>query len=135
LPGALLGAALGFHLYFRRPGLNSDTFAPAIFAGLWAVGGLAIGALVTLAAAWLIDRALRRAFSWRPMTAAAVTLLGVVGLCTGLYAPLEARLPALLWPPAQPRSPSKQPTPERSPCAQAPPSDPAERKAWDLECR
>ncbi len=32
LLGALSGAAVGFHVYFRQSGLNIDTAAPLVFA-------------------------------------------------------------------------------------------------------
>ena len=60
LPGALTGAAVGFHVYFRQPGLNTDTAAPLVFAGFWAFFGLLIGMLCSSITAWLIERGLRR---------------------------------------------------------------------------
>lgn len=135
LPGALTGAAAGFHLYFRQPGLNSDTLAPLVFAGLWAFGGMVCGALITGVAAWLIHRSLQRRLTARPLTTAGLTLAGLIVLCLGLYAPLQARLPALLWPAHSQPSVRPQPSPETSPCTQPPPSDANMRKFWELECR
>ena len=135
IPGAILGATLGFHLYFRQPSLNTDTLAPLIFASLWAFGGMLSGVLSTSIAAWLIQRSIHRCFSMSPLNSARLTLLCLIGLCFGLYAPLETRLPAVLWPvqPAQKASSRALPTP--SPCSQVPPSDFNARKSWELECR
>lgn len=98
LPGALTGAAVGFHLYFRQPGLNTDTAAPAILASLWALGGLFCGMLASITAGWLIDRGLRGLLRQRVLICGALTLLGLIALCSAIYPLLEARLPALLWP-------------------------------------
>ncbi len=135
LPGAYMGAALGFNLYFSQPGLNRDTLAPAILASLWALCGLVIGVLGTGIIAWLIQRGLRRLLSTSPPVTAAITLLCLIGLCGRLYAPLNTLLPTLLISPHQTAPSRTTPAPERSTCAQAPPSDPAVRKEWELECR
>jgi hypothetical protein len=135
LPGAITGAALGFHLYFRQPGLNTDTVAPLIFASVWAFIGMLSGAICTSIAAWLIERGVRRLFPVGPLIATSLTVLGLIGLCPGLFAQLEARLPVLLWPthPKESSGPISPPLP--SPCTQAPPSDPKVRQSWELECR
>jgi hypothetical protein len=134
LPGALTGAAVAFHLYFRQSGLNTDTAAPLVFASAWAFGGMLAGALCTSIAGWLIERGLRRWFPVRPMITSGLALVCLVGLCLGLYAPLEGRLPALFWPSHQEASSRIVSPPERSPCTQAPPTDPKARRAWELEC-
>ena len=135
LPGAVTGAALGFHLYFRQPGLNTDTFAPFILASFWALGGMLAGMLGTGIAAWLIQRSVRRLFATGPLITACLTLLCLIGLCLGSYAPLEARLSALFWP-KQPKESSRPLAPTApSACTQAPPSDLNARKSWELECR
>jgi hypothetical protein len=100
LPGALTGAAVGFHVYFRQPGLNTDTVAPLIFSGFWAFCGLLIGIVVSSVAAWLIERGLRRWLSSNPLITASLTLLWLIGLSCVLRAPLEARLAELFWPAA-----------------------------------
>jgi hypothetical protein len=135
IPGAILGATVGFHLYFRQPGLNTDTLAPLISASLWAFGGMLSGILSTSITAWFIQRGIHRWFSMSPLNSTALTLLCLIALCLGLYAPLEIRLPAVLWPvqPAQKKSLRVLPTP--SPCSEAPPSDLNARKSWELECR
>jgi hypothetical protein len=135
LPGALTGAAAGFYLYFRQPGLNTDTVAPLVFAGFWAFVGMLCGALLTGVAAWLIHRSLQRRITTSPLTTAGLTLAGLIVLCLGLYAPLQARLPALLWPAHPQESVRPQPSPGASPCTQPPPSDANARKSWELECR
>ena len=134
LPGAMTGAAVGFHLYFRRPGLNTDTLAPAILASTWALCGVAIGALITGTAGWLVQRRMRRWFPGNPLIPGGVSLLGLSILCGLLYAPLEARLPTLLWPPHQ-TQPSRAPPSSGPTCAQEPPSDLATRRLWEQECR
>ena len=131
LPGALTGATLGFQVYFRQPGLNTDSAAPLILAGLWAFGGLLSGVLFSSLAVWLIQGSLRRLFSIGPLFTTGLTLFCLIGLCMGLYAPLEALLPSVLWPIHQKGTPQ---APPRSQCAQTPPSSPNERKAWELEC-
>lgn len=132
LPGAITGAAAGFHVYFRQPDLNTDTVAPLVFASLWAFAGMLTGVLCTRIVAGLIQRGVRRVFSIGPISTASLTLLCLVGLCLGLHAPLEARLPALLWP-AQPKEvPPRLPAP--SPCTQTPPTKLHDKKSWELEC-
>lgn len=98
LPGALTGATVGFQVYFRQPNLNTDTFAPLIFASLWAFCGLLIGMACSSFAAWLIERGLQRWVPSRPTITASLALLCVIGLCFLLRAPLMARLPELFWP-------------------------------------
>lgn len=135
LPCALAGAAVGFHLYFRQPGLNTDTAAPLMFASLWALGGMMCGAFCTGSAAWMIESAMRRVSPAHPLITGSLTIAILIGLCVGLYAPLEARLPGLLWPrlkPTPPRPPVKD---QASPCRQPPPIDRQARQAWELECR
>jgi len=135
VPGALTGAAVGFHVYIRQPGLNTDTAAPLIFAGFWAFCGLLIGIVISSIAAWLIERGLRRWFSSSPPITAGLTLLWLIGSCYVLRAPLEARLPELFWP-ALHKLPARQQTvPTTSPCSQLPPTERKARQAWDLECR
>ena len=135
LPGALTGAAVGFHAYFRQPGLNTDTAAPLIFAGFWAFCGLMIGIVCGSVAAWLIERGLRRWLPGKPLIAASLTLLCLIGLCYVLRAPLEARLPELFWPANQKLPARQQAVPTPSPCTQTPPIERQARQAWDLECR
>jgi hypothetical protein len=135
LPGALTGAAVGFHVYFRQPGLNTDTAAPLVFAGLWAFCGLLIGMLCSRVAAWLIERGLRRWLSTNPLITASLTLLWLIGSCYVLRVPLEARLPVLFWPALQKSPARQQAVPTTSPCSQQPPTEPKARQAWDLECR
>jgi hypothetical protein len=135
LPGALTGAAVAFHLYFRQPGLNTDTAAPLVFASAWALAGMLAGALCTSMAGWLIERGLRHWFPVRPLISSGLALVCLIGLCRGLYAPLEARLPALFWPSHQEESSRILPPSQPSPCTQVPPTDPKARRAWELECR
>ncbi len=135
LPGALTGAAVGFHLYFRQPSLNTDSLAPLVFASLWALGGMLSGALITGVAAWLIHRSLQRLFAAGPAITAGLPLVAVTGLCFALHAPLEARLPAWFWPAQTQESVRPQPSPGISPCTQPPPGDAGARKSWELECR
>ena len=134
LPGMLMGAAIGFHLYFRQPGLNTDTAAPLFFALLWALGGMLLGAGGTTCAGWLIELASRRLLPGMPLMASGVTVACLIGLCLALYAPIGNRLPALLWPKKQ-QAPVRPPLPQESACKQAPPADTKARQAWDLECR
>lgn len=134
LPGMLSGAAIGFHLYFRQPGLNTDTVAPLFFAVWWALAGLLCGALCAAGAGWLIEALMRRLLPGLPLLASGVTLASLIGLCLALYAPIESRLPGLLWPKKQ-QARVQAPLPPVSPCKQAPPADLAARKAWELECR
>jgi len=135
LPGALTGAAVGFHLYFRQPGLNTDSLAPLILASLWALGGMLSGALITSVVAWLIHRSLQRLLPTMPVITAGLPLAGLIVLCMGFHAPLQARLPSLLWPAHPQESVLPQPSPGTSPCTQPPPSDAKARKSWELECR
>lgn len=135
LPGALSGAAVGFHVYFRQPGLNTDTAAPLIFAGFWAFCGLMIGIVCCSVAAWLIERGLRRWLPGKPLIATGLTLLCLIGLCYGLRAPLEARLPELFWPALQKWPARQQAVPTLSPCTQTPPTGRQARQEWDMECR
>lgn len=135
LPGAITGAVVGFHLYFRQPGLNADSFAPLIFAGIWACGGMLSGALGTGIAAWLIQRSTHRLFSISPLFTDGLTLIFLTALCLGLYAPLEAHLPGLIWPPPQQSHAHTRPLSQPSPCTQTPPTSPNARKSWELECR
>ena len=135
LPGALSGAYLGFHLYFRQPGLNTDTFAPLFLAGLWAVGGMLSGALCSVIAGGLLELALRRMLPARPLLAGSLAIVCLIGLCLALPGPLVARLPGLLWPAQQAAASPLLPPSQPSPCTQAPPVDGAARKAWELECR
>jgi hypothetical protein len=134
LPGAMTGTALGFHLYFRRPGLNTDTLAPAILASTWALCGMVLGALITGMAGWLAHRRLRRWFPANPLIPCGLSLLCLSVLCLLLYAPLEARLPALLWP-AHQTQPLRAPPASGPTCAQEPPTDLATRTLWEQECR
>lgn len=134
LPGAITGAAAGFHLYFLRPGLNTDTLAPAVIASAWALSAMVVGALITSLAAWLVERGLQRWFSASPWMACGLALLGLTGLCGWANAPLEARLATLLWPPPQARQ-SRPPASPEPTCAQEPPSDHATRLLWEQECR
>ena len=134
LSGLLTGAAIGFHLYFRQPGLNTDTAAPLFFAVFWALGGMLLGALCTTCAGWLIELALRRLLHGMPLMASGVTVACLIGLCLVLYAPIENRLPALVWPKKQ-QAPVRPPLPRESVCKQTPPADTKARQAWDLECR
>jgi hypothetical protein len=135
LPGALTGAAVGFHVYFRQPGLNTDTAAPLIFAGFWAFCGLLIGMLCSSVAAWLIERGLRRRLPGKPLFTGSLSLLCVIGLCYALHAPLEARLPVMFWPALQALPARQQILPTTSPCSQLPPTERKDRQEWDLECR
>ena len=134
LPGMLMGAAIGFHLYFRQPGLNTDSAAPLFFAVWWALGGMLCGALCAACAGWLIEAVMRRLLPGMPLLASGVALACLTGLCLVLYAPIESRLPGLLWPKKQQAS-VQAPPPRVSPCKQAPPTDRVARKAWELECR
>ncbi len=134
--GAVTGAVVGFRLYFETPGLNRDTLAPVIFAGGWALLGVFSGGLITYFAGWLIERRARRLLPDSPFIRVSLTILLLIGLCVGLYAPLEARLPGLIWPKEHQQQsirPAGQPL--QSQCTQAPPSDPKIRRQWDLECR
>ena len=133
-PGMWIAAAIGFHLYFRQPGLNSDTAAPLFFAVFWAFAGMLSGALGAACAGCLIEALMRRLLPGMPLLASGVTLACLTGLCLALYAPIESRLPGLLWPKKQQMS-AQAPPPPVSPCKQAPPADPKARKAWELECR
>lgn len=135
LPGALAGAAVGFHVYFRQPGLNTDSAAPALLASRWAFFGLLIGLSGSMVAGWLIERGLRRWFSTNPSITASLTLLSLLGLSYVLHAPLEVRLPELFWPALQNLPAQQQPVSTPSPCTQAPPTERQARLAWDLECR
>ncbi|MBL8416046.1 MAG: hypothetical protein JNM42_16570 [Propionivibrio sp.] len=135
LPGALTGAAVGFHVYFRQPGLNTDTAAPLVFAGFWAFCGLLVGIVGSSAAAWLIERGLRRWLPGKPLITTSLTLLWLIGFCYVLHAPLEARLPELFWPALQKLPVRQQAVPPPSPCSQAAPTERKARQAWDLECR
>jgi hypothetical protein len=135
LPGALTGAAVGFHVYFRQPGLNTDTAAPLIFAGFWACCGLLIGMMCSSLAAWLIERGLRRWLPGRPTITASLSLLCVIGLFYVLHKPLAARLPDLFWPALHKLPARQQKIPTISPCSQLPPTERKARQAWDLECR
>ena len=134
VPGMLMGAAIGFHLYFRQPGLNTDTAAPLFFAVLWALGGLLLGAVCATCAGWLIELGLRRLLPRMPLVASGITVACLAGLCLAIYAPIESRLPALFWPNKQ-QVPVRPPSPQESACKQAPPADPKARQAWELECR
>lgn len=134
LPGMLAGATIGFHLYFRQPGLNTDTAAPLFFSVAWALVGVLLGALCTSFAGWLIELAMRRVFPTMPLVASGVTVACLAGLCVALYAPIESRLPGLFWPKKQ-QVPLQPPPPQSSACKQAPPTDLKARKAWELECR
>ncbi len=134
LPGMLMGAAIGFHLYFRQPGLNTDTAAPLILAAFWALGGMLLGALCTTGAGWLIELVMRRILPGMPLVAGGVALACLTGLCLALYAPIESRLPTLLWPGKQ-QAPVRPPPPRESACKQVPPADAKGRQAWELECR
>ena len=133
-PGMLMGAVIGFHLYFRQPGLNTDTAAPLFFAILWAMGGTLLGAVCTTCAGWLIELAMRRMLPRMPLVASGVTVACLAGVCLALYAPIENRLPALFWPKKQ-QAPVRPPLPQGSACKQAPPADTKARQAWELECR
>ena len=134
LPSMLMGAAIGFHLYFRHPGLNTDSAAPLFFAVLWALGGMLLGAMCTTCAGWLIELALRRLLPGMPLLASSVALACLTSLCLALYAPIESRLPDLLWPKKQ-QAPVRPPPLRESACKQAPPADAKARQAWELECR
>lgn len=134
LPGAATGAAAGFHLYFLRPGLNTDTLAPAIFAAGWALCAMIVGALSTGMAGWLLERALRRTVSASLSISRGLALLCLAVLCHSAYSPLLARAPALLWPAHQDqRAHAQEPTGPT--CAQEPPPGSADRRAWEQECR
>jgi hypothetical protein len=134
LPGAITGAAAGFHLYLLRPGLNMDTLAPAIIASAWAVCGMLIGGLLTSLTAWLAERRFHRWFSTSPMMTGSLALLFLTGLSLWIHAPLEARLRTLLWPPHQTEQ-SRPPAPSEPTCAQEPPSDQPNWILWQQECR
>lgn len=134
LPGAVTGATAGFHLYFLRPGLNTDTLAPALFAAGWALCAMMVGALLTSLAGWLLERVLRRAVSASTMISCGLALLCLAGLCSLAYAPLLSRAPALLWPAQQAeRAHSRESSGPA--CAQEPPLGSANRRLWEQECR
>ena len=138
LPGALSGAAIGFHLYFRQPGLTTDSAAALFLASGWALGGMVCGLLCSSLAGALIARGLRRRLRASPPLAAGVALLCVTGLCWSVHAPLEARLPALLWPAPVKAIAPRPPAPTSatvSPCRQPAPDERRARQAWELECR
>lgn len=135
VPGALTGAAVGFQVYFRQPGLNADTAAPLVFAGFWAFCGLMIGIVCTCIAAWMIEWGLRRWQPGNPLFTTSLTLLLLIGLCYVLRAPLEARLPVMFWPALQKLPARQQAVPTPSRCSQAPPAERKARQEWDLECR
>ncbi len=130
----LMGAAIGFHLYFHQPGLNTDTVAQLFFAVGWALAGLLCGALCSACAGWLIEALMRRLLPRMPLVASGITLGCVTGLCLALDTPIESRLPSLLWPTKQQMS-VQAPPPWVSPCEQPPPTDLEARKAWEPECR
>jgi MFS family permease len=134
LPGAATGAAAGFHLYFLRPGLNTDTIAPALFAAGWALCAMLVGALFAGIAGWLMERALRRAVSTSTLVTCGVALLCLTGLCGLAYAPLLSRAPALLWPQRQ-AEPALSPGSSGPTCAQEPPPGSANRRLWEQECQ
>jgi len=134
LPGMLVGAAVGFHLYFRQPGLNTDTAAPFFLAVLWGIFGALLGALCTTCVGWLMELSLRRVIRGMPLVKSGAVCTSLAGVCLALHAPIETHLSTLLWPRA-----IQVPTPPLpaaiSPCQEAPPTDPKARQAWDLECR
>ena len=135
LPGALAGAVVGFHVYFRQPGLNTDTAALLFIAGLWAFGGLLIGMVGSSFAAWLIERALRRVLVGKPLFIASAIMLLLTALSPMLVAPLEARLPALFWPEVHKLPARLQSVVRPSTCSDDPPTEVRARQARDLECR
>lgn len=135
LPGALTGAAIAFHVYFRQPHLNTDTTAPLLLASLWAVVGLVCGAVISVAAAMLMERGLRRVLPTNATLTSLVTLIFMAVLCGAIYSPIEVRLPALLWP-AAPEGvlpPAVDPA-GGSACKAAPPTEARLRRLWDEEC-
>jgi hypothetical protein len=135
LPGALSGATVAFHLYFRQPGLNTDTAAPLVLAVVWSGLGLLIGAVASFATAWVVHRALRRAWPASPALAAGGALACVVALAAVLQGPMETLLPTLLWPAPAPASSAPDSPRRDAPCTGAAPADPSLRREWDLECR
>jgi hypothetical protein len=94
------------------------------------------GALTSVAIAAIIARTLRRLLPANGSLTELLALSCTLALCSAIYAPIEARLPALFWP-APPRDalPRPMPQPAASACDQAPPADPAMRRDWDTECR
>ena len=133
LPGAIAGAVLGFHLYFAQPAINTDSLAPLVLAGLWALTGMLAGALVTGLGGWLFQLGMRRFFAHSPTLATGLILLLLTFASIGLTTLLDARLPGWIWPPKAPAGivrPSG-----GAACAQVPPADSKEFKAWALECR
>lgn len=136
LPGAVCGAALAFHVYFRQPGLNNDTAGPMIVGAVVALAGLVAGTLLSSAFGWAVDTWLRRQWPDHSSQTSIATLFILAVLFVGLEGLLESRLPALLWPRA---APATVVVPDRTPpeltCGAVAPTEPALRKAWELECR
>jgi MFS family permease len=106
-----------------------------IFASLWAFCGMVAGALCSVIAGWLIELVSRRVLRAAPFIAPGLALVCLICLCLGLFAPIEARLSMLLWPPWQHVPIHPPPQPQRSPCEQPPPTDRPGRQARELECR
>jgi hypothetical protein len=93
-----------------------------------------IGGLLTSMTAWLVERRFHRWFSARPLMTGGLVLLFLTGLSLSIYAPLEARLRTLLWPPQQTEQ-SRPPAPSEPACTQEPPTDQRSRILWEQECR
>jgi len=133
LPGAAGGAVLGFHLYFAQPAINTDSLAPLVLAGLWALTGMLAGALITGLGGWVFQLGMRRLSARSPTLAAGVILVLLTVASIGLTSLLDARLPGWIWPPKAPAA-IVQPSGVAA-CAQVPPVESKEFKAWALECR
>ena len=70
------------------------------------------------------------------MLTAMLALFGTVALSSAIYGPIEARLPALLWPVhSEGARPPAVGAEGDTACSAAPPTEPELRRLWDAECR
>ena len=140
LPGALACAALTFVGFFMRPGLNTDTVAPLVFAFVLAVGGLLVGMVMGELLGGVLNRWLVQYLPGPLWAAHVATLLLSAVVWWGVWSVGRYHvLPAwLAQPKAVPTRSTPLPTPAQpqvSACQLPPPADARARKSWDEECR
>ena len=140
LPAACAGAALVFVASLMRPGLNTDTAAPLVFAFVLAAGGLLVGTVLGDLLGRVLNRWLVQYLPGPLWAAHVATVLLSAVVWWGVWSVGRYHVVPVWWaqPKAVPTLSTPLPTPAQpqvSVCQLPPPADARLRNSWDEECR